>query len=87
MAIELDGTGHTFAALGTDGRDGPTDAAGAIVDGSSAAHLRSRGIDPVDALQRCDSHPALDAGELLIRTGPTGTNVGDLWMIHKVDGR
>ena len=85
--MDLDGSGHSFGAFGTDGRDGPTDAAGAIVDGASAQRMRDAGVDPVDFLARCDSHHALDAGELLIRTGPTGTNVGDLWMFHKVDGR
>ena len=79
----IEGTGVSFAALGTDGRDGPTDAAGAIVDGRTAAAIRAAGVDPVRSLSRHDSHRALDAGRALVRTGPTGTNVGDLWMVHR----
>lgn len=78
-AIALDGsTGRAVGALSTDGVDGPTDAAGAIVDGGSAGRMRQRGIDPTDALARHDSHPALAASGDLVVTGPTGTNVNDL---------
>jgi len=69
-----------FAALGTDGIDGPTDAAGAIVDGATVARIRACGIDPEDALARCDANPTLAASGDLVVTGPSGTNVGDLWM-------
>ncbi|MGI9585479.1 MAG: glycerate kinase type-2 family protein [Acidimicrobiia bacterium] len=83
-AIEIDGKGSiAFAALGTDGIDGPTDAAGAIIDGLVAERLRSAGVNPAATLARCDSHPALDAAGALVRTGPTGTNVGDLWMVSR----
>lgn len=82
-AIELEGADAVFGTLGTDGIDGPTDAAGAIVDGSTAERLRSAGVDPIAALARCDSHTALDAIGALIRTGPTGTNVADAWVSYR----
>jgi len=65
-------------AAGTDGVDGPTDAAGAVVDGTLPARARALGIDLDAALARTDSHPVLDGLDALIRTGPTGTNVTDL---------
>ena len=65
-------------AAGTDGRDGPTDAAGAIVDASTVARIRRAGIDPRAALDDNDSYQALDAAGALLRTGATGTNVADL---------
>ena len=67
-----------FLAAGTDGRDGPTDAAGAIVTNASWRALADAGIDAPAALARCDAHPALDAIGALVRTGLTGTNVGDV---------
>jgi hydroxypyruvate reductase len=70
--------GIRLAALGTDGTDGPTDAAGAVVDGRTAARARARGLDPHDHLERNDSYPLLRATGALIRTGPTGTNVNDV---------
>jgi glycerate 2-kinase len=67
-----------FLAAGTDGRDGPTDAAGAIITNASWRALADAGIDATAALARCDAYPALDAIGALIRTGLTGTNVGDV---------
>jgi glycerate 2-kinase len=67
-----------FLAAGTDGRDGPTDAAGAIVTNASWRALADAGIDASAALTRCDAHPALAAIGALVRTGLTGTNVGDV---------
>ena len=64
----------TLLSAGTDGRDGPTDAAGAIVD----AEIVSALTDIDQALADNNSHPALDAAGALIRTGATGTNVGDI---------
>ena len=72
-----------IAALfaGTDGSDGPTDAAGAVVDGSTVARARAAGLDPRTHLDRNDSHALLEAtGDLLV-TGPTRTNVTDLVLI------
>jgi glycerate 2-kinase len=77
-AIELQGDPHTLlAAIASDGVDGPTDAAGAIVDGQTVSRLRRHGADPRDHLRRRDAYPALRAAGALIFGGPTGTNVGD----------
>src|SRR5688572_11073977 len=70
--------GIAVLAAGTDGRDGPTDAAGAIIDANTFAEIRRRGIDPTIALRNHDSYPALDSIGALLMTGPTGTNVNDL---------
>lgn len=70
-----------ISSIGTDGRDGPTDAAGGMVDGETTARLRAQGIDPRDALARNDSYTALAAAGDLIITGPTGTNVADLCFV------
>jgi glycerate 2-kinase len=81
-ALALDGIeGLTLMTLATDGSDGPTDAAGGIVDGATAAAIRAGGVDPVRALDENDSYHALDAGRALLKTGPTGTNVNDLLVL------
>jgi glycerate-2-kinase len=78
-ALALEGTrGVTILAAGTDGEDGPTDAAGAVVDGHTAARARAAGVDLAAALDDNDTYPALDAIGALLRTGPTGTNVMDM---------
>lgn len=68
----------TILAAGTDGRDGPTDAAGALVHGGTWRAIGVAGIDPELSLQRHDAHGALDAVGALVRTGLTGTNVMDV---------
>lgn len=68
------------AALGTDGIDGPTLAAGAVADGTTVARARARGLDPQVALDANDAFPFFEALEDLIVTGPTHTNVNDLWL-------
>ena len=79
LAVELDGIGDWAAlAADTDGNDGPTDAAGGLVDGATAEAIRSCGTDPEEALANNDAYAALEAGEALLVTGPTGTNVNDL---------
>jgi glycerate 2-kinase len=79
LAVELDGIGGWAAlAADTDGNDGPTDAAGGLVDGATAEAIRSGGTDPEEALANNDAYAALEAGGALLITGPTGTNVNDL---------
>ena len=68
----------TLLAAGTDGRDGPTDAAGAVVDRDSWRRARAAGRDPAADLMAHDSYSALDAAGALLRTGRTGTNVMDV---------
>jgi glycerate 2-kinase len=70
--------GITLLAAGTDGRDGPTDAAGAIVDGLTWSAIRADGRDPASDLAHHDAYHALDAAGALLRTGLTGTNVMDV---------
>ncbi|HXJ32507.1 MAG TPA: DUF4147 domain-containing protein [Candidatus Eisenbacteria bacterium] len=77
-ALELAGSSAVLLAAGTDGVDGPTDAAGACVDGGTIERARRRGLDPEAALAATDSHRLLAATGDLIRTGPTGTNVADV---------
>jgi hydroxypyruvate reductase len=77
-ALALEAVPAVVLAVGTDGIDGPTDAAGALVDGGLATRARRAGIDLAAALEATDSHPVLGALGALVRTGPTGTNVADL---------
>ena len=65
-------------ALATDGDDGPTDAAGAVVTGDSARRAESLGLRAADHLSRNDAYPFFDALGDLLKTGPSGTNVNDL---------
>ncbi|MGB0926079.1 MAG: glycerate kinase type-2 family protein [Pikeienuella sp.] len=67
-----------FLSGGTDGRDGPTDAAGGLVGPDSLRRIRAGGVDPVAALANNDAYTALKAGGALLMTGATGTNVADL---------
>ena len=70
--------GVCVLSIGSDGTDGPTDAAGGVVTGAFEARCRERGLSIVEALRRHDAYPLLrEAGGLLV-TGPTGTNVNDL---------
>lgn len=81
-ALALEGWSNVLVmALATDGTDGPTDAAGAIVTGETIARARERGLDPRAALEDNDSYTFFDELGCLIRTGPTGTNVNDLLFI------
>jgi hydroxypyruvate reductase len=70
--------GVCFLAAGTDGTDGPTDAAGAVVDDSTFARAQAQGLSIEGALAVSDTYPLLDRLGCLIRTGPTGSNVGDV---------
>jgi hydroxypyruvate reductase len=78
-ALELQGaSGAAIMSLASDGIDGPTDAAGAWVDGRTISRAREAGFDPGSSLRANDSYPLLRAAGALLSTGPTGTNVGDL---------
>lgn len=68
-------------SLGSDGTDGPTDAAGGIVDGNTITELRALGINCEDVLKENDSYSALRAVNSLIVTGATGTNVNDVAVV------
>ena len=81
-ALGIDGLANVvIASLGTDGRDGPTDAAGGMVDGETVARMRAQGIDPGRALANNDAYTALQGSGDLMMTGPTGTNVADLCFL------
>jgi glycerate 2-kinase len=82
LALDFDGLdGVVAVGIDTDGTDGPTDYAGALADGSTAAELRRLGFNPSKALARHDVTPALRQSGNLIETGATGTNVNDLKMV------
>ena len=70
-----------IAAAGSDGTDGPTDAAGGIVDGKTKAILEKQGISIPAILAENNSNYALAKADALLMTGPTGTNVNDLYLL------
>lgn len=70
-----------FLSGGTDGRDGPTDAAGGLVDGGTMARIAAAGADAAALLADNDSHAALAAAGDLLLTGATGTNVADVQVM------
>lgn len=81
-ALALDGVpGAVALSGGTDGSDGPTDAAGALADGRTLERARKAGLDAAAYLARNDSYHFFDALGDLIRTGPTGTNVMDVRLL------
>ncbi len=85
-ALALEGmSGVALMTLATDGSDGPTDAAGAIVDGETIVRARHLGWDAHAALADNNAYPLLDAVGALLRTGPTGTNVNDLTVLLVAD--
>ena len=69
-----------IASLGSDGTDGPTDAAGGIVDGTTEATLKAKSVNISDVLKENDAYNALKKCNALLMTGPTGTNVNDVAM-------
>ncbi|HJX39972.1 MAG TPA: DUF4147 domain-containing protein [Anaerolineales bacterium] len=78
-SLDLEGAaGTAIMSFASDGVDGPTEAAGAVVHGGLPGLARSLGLDPAAALANNNSHPALQAVGALIHTGPTGTNLNDL---------
>lgn len=76
---DLDGV--AFVAAGSDGTDGPTDAAGGLVDGQTIRRMRDRGLNAGEMLENNDAYHALAASGDLLITGPTGTNVNDLAVL------
>jgi glycerate 2-kinase len=72
------GLHYAFGSIGTDGIDGPTDAAGAVIDPSTAERAAALGLDAQTFLDNNDSYHFFSALDDLVRTGPTGTNVGDV---------
>jgi len=81
-ALRLDGLDSVLlASMGTDGIDGPTDAAGAVITGTTAGRARAAGLDPEVALESNDVYPVLRALDDLIVSGPTGTNVADIQVM------
>lgn len=68
-------------SAGTDGEDGPTDAAGAVVDGQVVETARQQGLDPADYLRRNDAYHFFEQAGGLLKTGPTNTNVCDLRVV------
>jgi glycerate 2-kinase len=80
--LALEGTGPvTVLSAGTDGVDGPTDAAGAIADSATLARAASLGLDARQFLDANDSYRFFDPVKALLRTGPTGTNVMDVRVL------
>ena len=78
-AIGIDGIpGAAVFSVGSDGTDGPTDAAGGYADYETAAQLRGQGIDIYAVLKENDAYHALEKCGGLVFTGPTGTNVNDV---------
>jgi glycerate-2-kinase len=83
LALALAGEpGWTALCAGTDGSDGPTDAAGAFSDSGLALRARVHGLDLAEHLSRSDAYPLLEATGDLFRTGPTETNVSDLLLVR-----
>ncbi len=82
-ALELETRGmHDWvvASLATDGQDAMTGLAGAIADSGTCQRARDAGVDPVSALSRNDSAAVFESAGGTVRTGPTGTNVNDLYI-------
>ena len=75
------GISAAMASVGSDGIDGPTDAAGAIVDSTTLERARAMKLQPDTFLDRNDAYEFFAPLGDLIKTGPTGTNVGDLQII------
>jgi len=81
-ALAIAGREHAVvAAIDADGTDGPTEAAGGLVDGETVSRARAAGLDPAQALKTHAAHDLLDAAGDLVLTGPTGTNVNDLMLL------
>ena len=81
-ALGIEGLSNALVfSVGSDGTDGPTDAAGGIADGETAQLMRQKGVDAVKSLNDNDAYHALGAVGGLIKTGATGTNVNDVTVL------
>ena len=81
-ALGIEGLSNALVfSVGSDGTDGPTDAAGGIADGETAQLMRQKGVDAVQSLNDNDAYHALGAVGGLIKTGATGTNVNDVTIL------
>jgi len=81
-SLKIEGLrGIAIASIGTDGIDGPTDAAGAIADGQTTKRAHDRGLDAREFLTNNDSYGFFSKLDDLILTGSTGTNVNDLTVM------
>jgi len=80
-ATGIEGLKAAVFSVGSDGTDGPTDAAGGYVDGGTMAQLRNRGVDVDQVLRSNDAYHALEKVNGLLFTGPTGTNVNDVAVL------
>ena len=78
---EIGADGIALVSAGTDGEDGPTDAAGAIVDADLIARAAAANLDAADFLRRNDAYRFFDAAGGLLKTGPTHTNVCDVRVV------
>jgi glycerate 2-kinase len=89
-ALELERRGlfdWVIASLGTDGQDAMTGLAGAVADGWTSRRARDAGVDPLRALARNDSLSVFEASGGTVETGPTGTNVNDLYIAVRAKNR
>jgi glycerate 2-kinase len=89
-ALELEQRGlfdWVIASLGTDGQDAMTGLAGATADAETAQRARDRGVDPTRALARNDSQSVFEASGGAVETGPTGTNVNDVYIAVRASNR
>lgn len=77
----LAGLDACVISVGSDGTDGPTDAAGGYADGDTLEALAAKGMNPAAVLKENDDYHALGAVDGLIFTGPTGTNVNDVAVV------
>jgi hydroxypyruvate reductase len=84
-ATELaDFPGVMLVTLATDGEDGPTDAAGAVVAGETYRRARERGMNPAEYLKRNDSYSFFEALGDLLKPDPTGTNANELTFLFSL---
>jgi hydroxypyruvate reductase len=80
-AFRIQNSGFALLSGGTDGEDGPTDAAGAVIDAEFLSRVAASGLDPADFLRRTDAYTFFDRVNGLIKTGPTHTNVCDVRVV------